>query len=279
MSRRLSVRRSLAAAALVPMALTSFTACGNKDVTATDPAATAPSASASPSESPESRPSAGADVDPAAFVDLVKTGLANTTTAHESLTMTSDLGGDLSGKGDVDYTTSPPSTAMTMTSEMTGGGDLDLRLVEGVMYMKMPGLSGGKFLKLDLNDPSNPLGSMGLQLDPAQAFTSFEKAIDSVTFVGAEGPLERYRVVVDYARMMKAMSQDVPSGAGVPDLPEKLSYDMLLDDQQRVNGMDIDMGKLGTMKMTLSDFGTDVHIEAPPASQVTEMPAMPSANG
>lgn len=281
MSRRFSVRRSLVASALVPLALTSFVACGGKDDTVKDPAAAAPSASSSQSASPDSQPSAsaGADVDPATFVDLVKAGLANTTTAHESLTMKSDLGGDLSGEGDVDYTTSPPSTAMTMTSPMSGDGDMDIRLVDGVMYLKAGGLSGGKFLKMDLSDPTNPLGSLSLQLDPAQAFASFGKAVDSVTFVGTEGSLERYRVVVDYAAMMKAMSQDIPSGTGIPNMPKKLTYDMLLDDQHRINEMDIDMGSLGQMTLKLTDFGTDVNIEAPPANQVTQMPSMPGASG
>ena len=40
--------------------------------------------------------------------------------------------------------------------------------------------------------------------------------------------------------------------------------------------MVIDLGKTGTMEMTLSDFGQDVSVEAPPAGQVTEMPGMGS---
>ena len=32
----------------------------------------------------------------------------------------------------------------------------------------------------------------------------------------------------------------------------------------------MDMGSMGTTEMTLSDFGADVSIEAPPADQITE---------
>ena len=38
-------------------------------------------------------------------------------------------------EGDVDYTTTPPEMAMTMTIAMLGGGKIEVRLVDGVMYM------------------------------------------------------------------------------------------------------------------------------------------------
>jgi hypothetical protein len=69
------------------------------------------------------------------------------------------------------------------------------------------------------------------------------------------------------------------AAAAASGMPDELSYDVRLDDQGRVNRMKIDLGATGTMEMTLSDFGKDVHVEVPPAGQVTEMPAMPGTDG
>lgn len=292
-SRPASVRRGLAAAVLVPLALASVTACGDRSATATDgsaastasgsadasaSASAASSAAASPSRSSASSTDGltpGQSVDPADFTRTFEAGFAHTTTAHEKLTMS--LGAStLKGEGDVDYTSSSPS--MTMSLDSGAGGAIDMRLAGGVIYMQIPGMSDGKFLKMDLSDPNSPLGSLGTQLDPQEALKSFGKGIRSVTFVGHEGSLDHYRVTVDTKKMLAQMDQG-GAAAAASGMPDELSYDVRLDDQGRVNRMKIDLGATGTMEMTLSDFGKDVHVEVPPAGQVTEMPAMPGTDG
>lgn len=275
MSRPVTVRRALAAAAL-PLALTSLSACGsNDDAKAQDPAS---SSSSDPSSSSSAdTPSAGDSVAPADFVDRFESGFAKTTTAHETLKMSMGSNGSLTGEGDVDYSTDTPAMKMTMNMDMTGGnGSIEMRLVDGVMYMTIPGMADGKFVKFDLNDPNSPFGSLATQLDPQEAFKSLEQGIKSVTYVGAEDGLDHYRVTVDPKKMLAQMGQS-GGAASAAGMPATLTYDAWLDSEDRVNKMEVDLGKTGTMDMTLSDFGEDVSVEAPPSSQVTEMPGMASS--
>ena len=273
MSRPVTVRRALAAAAL-PLALTSLSACGsNDDAKAQDPSS---GSSSSSSSSSADTPSAGDTVAPADFVDRFESGFTKTTTAHETLKMSMGTTGTLTGEGDVDYSSDSPAMQMTMKTDMTGAsGSIEMRLVDGVMYMTIPGMAGGKFVKFDLNDPSSPFGSLATQLDPQEAFKSFEAGIKSVTYVGAEDGLDHYQVTVDTKKMLAKMGQ-TGSAASAAGMPATLTYDAWLDSEDRVNKMEIDLGKTGTMDMTLSDFGQDVSVEAPPSSQVTQMPGMGS---
>jgi hypothetical protein len=151
--------------------------------------------------------------------------------------------------------------------------------VDGVMYISIPKLTGEKFLKMDLDDPNNPLGEAGLgSLDPLSSLKALEKGTKSVTYVGQEDvggvQTDHYELSVDTGELLDSMGQQTPSGA---DLPETIDYEVWLDDQQRLTKVSMDMGGSGSLEMTLTDWGTDVDIEAPPADQVSEMPGMPSA--
>lgn len=259
------VRRGLAAA-LVPLALTSLTACGGDNQKATDS-----------SSSPTAPTSSGASVAPADFVAMFEAGFAALTTAHE--TMTFDLGsvGTMRGSGDVDYSGSSPAMTFNLSGGPYGGDGMEMRLVDETMYVQIPGMSAGKFVKFDLSDPSNPLGSLGAQLDPREMFSSFEKGIDSVTFVGQEEvdgeTLDHYSVGVDTAALLDSLDQSLPPlGASSGD---KVSYEVWLDGDHRLHRMTVDLGATGTMEVTLSDWGKQVSVEAPSPDQVTEMPGTP----
>jgi hypothetical protein len=146
-------------------------------------------------------------------------------------------------------------------------------MLDGIMYVQIPGMSAGKFVKFDLSDPSSPLGSLGAQLDPREMFKSFQDGIDSVTFVGEEDvdgeSLSHYSVVVDSNAILESMGQNPPGGGALGD---KVTYEIWLDGDNRLRRMTADMGSLGTMELTVSDFGKDVSIETPSPDQVTEMP-------
>lgn len=266
MTRSIAARRTLAALAATPLLLAGLTACGDNDqTTATDPAGT--SAQGAPAADLE----AGDDVDPGEFTDRLAAGFENMTTAH--VTMTADLGtaGSTTGEGDADYSADRPAVAMTMSSDMLPGGDgMDVRLVDGVLYLDLGALSKDKFWKLDLDDPDSPFGAMGAQLDPRSSIGLLEKGLESVTYVGDEDGLAHYEASVEPEALLDAMG---PTGAaGGADLPNSFDYDIWLDDQDRVTRLTSTMGDLGSVEMTMSDFGSDVSIEAPPADQVTEMP-------
>lgn len=262
------VRRGLVAA-LVPLALSALTACGGDDTK--ESSSPSSSTSSSPTEDGQA-PSAGETIAPADFVALFEAGFEDLSTAHQTMTFGSGAAGKMEGAGDVDYSQSPPAMALTLTGGLFGSDGTEMRMLDGIMYVQVPGMSDGKFVKIDLSDPSGPLGSLGTQFDPREMFKSFEDGVDSVTFVGDEDvdgeSLAHYSVVVDSAALLESLGQKPPGGAPA----DKVTYEIWLDGDNRLRKMTADMGPLGTMEMTVSDFGKDVSIEAPSPDQVTEMP-------
>ncbi|MDI6911110.1 hypothetical protein [Nocardioides sp.] len=268
-----SVRRALAALAVVPLLLSGLAACGDDPGTnAEDPAAT------SASGAPAADLAPGDDVDTGEFADLLAAGVARMDTAH--LTMKSEMGaaGSMTGEGDADYRGDQPVARMTITSGFVADG-MEARIVDGALYLNLGRLSHDRFWKLDLDDPDSPLGALGSQLDPRSAVDLLAKGLEKVTYVGPDGDLAHYRASVDPQAVLDALGGlgsmgDRMGGAGAPAVPDSLDYELWLDGQGRVTRLTSTMGDLGSVEMTMSDFGADVSVEAPPADQVTEMPPM-----
>jgi len=286
MTRSLAVRRA-AAATLLPLALTSLAACGDKDTpssgdstsespsTATEPSgSTSESPTESPTESPsEDVPVAGSPVANDEFMGVFRHAFESATTTH--MTMTSGAqSSQLTAEGVADYTTTPLSMAMTMESPQFGDGVAEMRLVDGVFYIRMPML-GKKFIKFDLDDPSNPFGTtLTDQLDPRTMFDGFEKGLKEVTFVGEEDvdgeSMGHYQVTVDSSVLLGQAGQDAPTGV---DLPKNVTYGMWFDGDGLFRKMSVDLGTAaGGMEVHYDQWGEPVSIEAPPASQITTMP-------
>lgn len=274
--RRPQLRRPLAAAAVTALLL-GLTACGGEEP---ESAADEPSASGSESSS-ASEPASdlleeGEVVDNAAFVDQMMAGLEASTTASMSMNM--DFGGgSLNAEGMVDYTTDPVSMSMSMTQEALGDDAIELRLVDGVMYMNMGSMSNDKFVSFDLSDPDNlPPGmeSLGDQMDPLAAFKEFEPALTKVTFVGTEDvdgeDLHHYALLMDTSKL--ASLKELPAEA---DPPSEVAYDLWFDDEMRVRQMNMtmDMATPVSVEAKLFAWGEPVEIEAPPADEVAEQPA------
>jgi len=181
-----------------------------------------------------------------------------------------DLGTAGSAEGDADYTKSPPELAMTMTMDSLGG-DVEVRLVGGTMYMKSATF-GDKWISIPLDDPNSPLGAIGSQLDVTKQIEVFADAITSATYVGPEDvdgeSLDHYTATVDTEKLL----QNLPSApAGQAELPDTLTQEWWFDGDGLIRKFSQDIGGSATV-MTLSDWGEDVDIEAPPADEVTTMP-------
>lgn len=270
-----AVRRSLAAVALAPLALTGLVACGDDN-----------SASNSSTSVRAGAPAAapGEGVAPAAFTHSIEHGFDAVTTAHMTMTVTSARMGEIKAEGDIDRTGDSPAAAMTMDLPMAGG-QADIRLVDKVMYLKMGQLTGGKFWKLDLDDPHSPFSSFGSQLDPESSFRSLAKGLAKVRYVGQEEVggqrLDHYRASIDTQKIADRLQGMVGSGASIPKgaLPGRMQYDVWLDSQGRPTKVTTQMGQAGSMTMTMSDWGAPVDIQAPPSDQVTPMPDLGSMMG
>lgn len=263
--------RRWAAAAAVTGVLVLLGGCGGDGEPVDDSApeaAGASSQSVDTSESASAEPEAqsgGYDADE--LISAMKAAVADKESAHLTLKGGGPQG--MNGEGDVSY--AGDSTAMQMEMTLPTGKAL-VRLVDGVMYLAMPGMTPeGKFLKLDTKDPNSPFGDLGgvLQGDPLSSFDAFDAGLEEATYVGAEDvdgeQLDHYVLTVDAKKAAEAQGSQVPSGTGT------VTYDLWIDDQDLMRRLEFGNGMTG-MTMTLSDWGKPVTVEAPPASAIMELP-------
>lgn len=271
LAARRPLRRTLAAAALAPLLLTGFAACGDDEPTASDDTSASAAPQAEESETAES-------IDPATFLSDVLGSVQDATTAHLTMSM---KGGpaEIAMDGDVDYSATPPEMAMTMTYAALGDGEIGVRLVDGVMYMQMPELGKGRWIKMDLTGSGSPLGEDLLkQMNPETQLEEMQDAVTKVEYVGEEDvdgeTLKHYTMTVRSEAFRDLQDQLGEVGAGAADkLPSVLTYDLWTDEDDQLRKTEVAMGDLGSVTMTLSSWGEPVEIEAPPADDVMEMPS------
>lgn len=267
----LSARRLVAATAATA-AVVALSGCNNSDDTAAEKppasaaASDAASAASTPSATPEDGGATGTSMTGQQFADLLKTALDKATTAR----VTMDLGGLGSGKGDADYTKTPPELAMTLAMQAMGG-TVEIRLVGGTMYLK-GSTFGDQWVSIPLDDPSSPLGALGGSLDLTKQLQAFADAVETATDEGTEDvageSLHHYTTTVDTKKLGESMPG---AGSSAGQLPDKTTADWWFDGDGLIRKFSSDIA--GTsVTMTLSDWGTDVDIEAPPSDQVITLP-------
>lgn len=273
------VRRAAAASAAALLAL-SLAACADDDPQAEDePSSETTTSEAAGGDEPEE----GQTVDPAEFVDEVLGGMTDLTTAH--MTMSLEGGpAEVEMEGDVDYTTTPPEMTMTMSGAMMGlgedGRDIEVRMVDGTMYLQMPFGQADKWVKLDIGEKGGPLSDdLVEQMNPAEQLETMKDAVTEVTYVGEDDTGDHYTLTVRSEAFRDL--QDQLGGSEGADLPSVLTYDLWTDDDGRITRSEIAMGDLGQVTITLTDWDEDVDIEAPPEGDVIEMPdgMMPGTTG
>ncbi|WP_300600147.1 DUF6612 family protein [uncultured Nocardioides sp.] len=277
------MRTRLAALALtLPLGLAALTACEDDTSASTDASVgsgTGDSGDAGDSGGELPDVAEGEEISAEELSALMIAAFEKATTADLVMSMTAG-GQDIDVTGQADYTSDPVSMRMEM-SGMGGTGDMEIIVVDNAMYMKLAVMSD-KFLKLDLDDPDNPVGgSFTGQLDPRAQAEVMEEGLQTATYVGQEEvegeTLDHYTAVVDSTAMLEQM-EGAADVAG--QLPETITYELWLTDEGLFRQMEIDMGAVaGEMQMRFVDWGTDVDIEAPPASEVTDMSDMAGMMG
>ena len=171
-----------------------------------------------------------------------------------------------------------------MKATGSGAQDLEMVLVDKAMFMKSSELgTGDKWLKIDLSDPNSLFGMIGRATDPEVMFKAMS-APKELELVGTEDvdgvAANHYRITLDPTQYLKAMELP-PAMADM--MPDELVTEMWVDgdDLPRKFTQSMQLPAVGggkptttTTQGTYSDFGTDVEIEAPPSSQVTEAPGL-----
>lgn len=194
--------------------------------------------------------------------------------------MTMSTGGqaDMTAEGDVVISEDPKKTRMSMTMSMEGvstGDSMEMRLVDGVFYMNMGEMTGGKFTKMDLADESNPMGAQFNQMidnmDPARQLEAVEKAVTGFEQKGEPEKLDGveatpYVITVDTA---KVMEQFDGAEAGASQMPEEIVYTMYIgpDNLPRRISTEL-MGQ--KVDIDYSKWGEDVSVEAPADDEISD---------
>lgn len=288
---RTNISRRVAAAVIVPIALLGFAACGDDDKSDSDKESTSQESTDTADESPaaedtatEEAPATGEEISNEDFADLVADGVEATTTARMKMEITSS-GMVTTAEGVMDYTGDQPATQMSMTMPggTAGGGEMEVIMLDGIIYMSMPGATQpGTYFKLDPKANPEVAKQMGglNSLDMANMTKAFTDGLEKVETVGSEdvdGVEATHYVVTVNTKAAQSMLGGIEGAEGA-EIPAELTYDIWLDDEGRIVKMEADMGSTGSMTMNVFEHGADVSVKAPPADKVQEMPGAPGAN-
>ncbi|MBA4607948.1 hypothetical protein H1W00_05615 [Aeromicrobium sp. Marseille-Q0843] len=255
---RKSLKVSLAATIL---ALTSACGAGGADLTAADG-----------TSSPAKAAAAAAAADPLTqenFVERLTAAQLAAGSAHVEMDDGVDMRGDVRLAEDLEGT----EARVTM-----GAGPMlmDLRVVDGIVYLKLGELSGGKFIRVDLNDPKDPVGqhfgSMAGQVDPTKQLKVFSDALVEFDDQGPGGEIDgvettKLRLVLDAS---KALQDHEAGGPGLgAKAPKQLEYTLYVGSDDLLRRLTMDIAG-STKTMDWSKWGEPVEVKAPPADQVTD---------
>jgi hypothetical protein len=196
-------------------------------------------------------------------------------TAHIVMTMTGKT--SMKAQGDVSYGAKQPSMAMTMSMAQLGKGQIEMRLVDGILYMQIPNVTpAGKFLAINPKDKNSPFGKtfsgMTDQLDPLKSIKTLESAVRSSERVGKQTidgvELEHYKVTVDTAALLKQLGTGVAQPAG---MPKTVTYDLWLDSKHLLHRTSFTLSGV-SFQADMSKWGQPVHVQKPAAGQITSIP-------
>lgn len=193
-----------------------------------------------------------------------------------SLDMTTDAAGVSSTiSADVELVDNTTNMSMTMDAQ---GVAMEIRIVDAIFYMNLGDMSGGKFVKIDPADESNPLAGQfdGIesQLDPTKSLEGFEGAFTKVEKVGEPVDVDgvqaqQYTVVVDTTKVTGDLKEQAEAAGG--SLPPELTYEYWIDDQDRMVRTTSEIAG-ATVDMTFSGWGEDFGITAPGADEISTEP-------
>ena len=270
--------RRLAVAAAASVLLVGVAGCGGDDTQSvsgeatTEAAPSEPTETESESEEPAEEPeeqSGGYDADE--LLAAMKAAVQDNETAHLVMDMSGN-GQSMSAEGDVSYEGDTTTMQLTMQSPEMGQGAIEVRMVDGMLYMSMPPMTPeGKFLALDVNDPNSPFGNLGgvTQGDPMGTFKAFDEGLRDVKYLGSEDvdgeEMDHYVLTVDGKAAAKA--QGSPAGS----VPDEITYDLWLDDDDLMRRIQYTMTG-GGVTISMSDWGEPVTVKAPAKADIMEMP-------
>ncbi len=280
---RPTLARRLGAATLLTTLALSTAACGSDSGSE---ASTGTDTSESGDSSSEESPEASGDLeelDAAEFYPAVMGALEDAGTF--AFTMSTSTEGTDAGAMEMQGVMRYDDGGLDMRATSTGEGDenLEMIMVDKVLYLSGTDMDLGdkEWFKVDLGDPDSLFGMLGKSTDPETMFKAME-APQELELLGTEEidgvETNHYKVVVDTAAYMRTMG--MPEGLATS-MPDDVGVEMWVDADNLPRRFHQELeiptslagqtsGSTTTTDGTYSDYGSDVSIEAPPASEVAD---------
>lgn len=173
-----------------------------------------------------------------------------------------------------------------MKATSTGAQAVEMILLDQILYLKSEQMGlGDKWMKIDLQGQEGTLyGLIAKATDPQSMMKALEspKKLELVGTEDVDGvSASHYRITIDSRKYASAMGLPAEMGSFLPD---EIVQELWVDAENRPlkHFSDLELPAAGggdpttsTTEGTYSDFGLDVEIEAPPASEITDAPALP----
>lgn len=286
MARPTLARRLGAATLLTSLALTTAACGGDSGSEGSTGSDTSESGETSTDEDPAGSSGDLEELEAAEFYPAVMSALQEAGTFAFTLTSTTE-GSDAGGM-EMDGVMRYDDQGVDLRASGTAQGTQELEMVvlDKVLYMSGMGMDLGdkKWFKVDMSDPNSLFGMLGKSTDPQLMFKAMEEP-KSFELLGTEEvdgvETNHYEIVMDTSAYAEAM--EIPAQMATS-LPEDIAVEMWVDadDLPRQFRQELELPAAGgaessttTTEGTYSDYGTDVTIEAPPASEVSDqMPGM-----
>ncbi len=267
--------RRFAAATLAAALLAGATGCADEDEAASNPKKSAPAETA-----------VGTRLTADDFGNQVAAAQMEAQSAHIEGITSLPVGQDLKISGDVQVGASLEEFKLAMVVELAGQGSIELRLVDGVVYVKLPATfapaDAKPWVMLDVSDPDNPITSVFNQLmsslDPSKLAALFE-SVEELDNLGREDikgvATTHYRVTIDTAKLVKVLDlgklEGVDLESMLKEMPESVSSDVWVDDDALLVKTVSELSG-SRSEMYYSNWGEPISVRTPPARDVGKLP-------
>lgn len=200
---------------------------------------------------------------------------AATKLGEQSMRIDMDMAGAMSMSGKADPKTG--LAEMSMTLGALGDTKVELRKVGDDLFMKFGGGMGKSLTKDSAKpwmhlDASKIADGSSFNILPKDDPGGAKAMLAAMTGVQKTGD-RAFKGTLDLTKMPQYQKRGLDA---LGDKATKVPFTATADAEGRLTEMTMDMSGLGAgsgkVKTTYSDFGTPVDVEAPPASQVGELP-------
>ncbi len=216
----------------------------------------------------------GEDVDIQEFLAMLQSPGEETLSSY-TMTMAVNMGGQaMDMEGAVDLGGDDP--ALNMDMMMPGMGAISMVMVDGRVFMQMPGVTEeGMYMEV----PPEQLGDLSGQLDEVDitsTWDAWEEGAQSVVFVGEEDvdgqDMRRYTVTVDTEAAMDAAGQTGEDAAQASAMMgDELTYDVWIDDENLMRKITFELDGAVT-EMTADNWGEPQDIQPPSDDEIQDAP-------